>query len=147
MSTEPAPNHHSVHVEEVAPAPVGAAGGWKGLDIRFLIEGSTCAAKSICFWRTVFPPGAAHERHHHPNAEEVFFVLRGRGASGAGDGEHEVLPGMAVHVPAGVVHWFRNPGPEEVELVGTYTPVASLEEAGYVYVGEITEKYRQVSDA
>src|SRR5919198_2248846 len=113
--------HFQINLDEMEPAPVRAEDGWRNMDIRFLINKDNAGADEVCFWRTVFPPGAAHERHYHPNAAEVLYVLRGRGAAGTGDAEHEVLPGTAQYIPAGAVHWLRNANPdEELEIVGCY---------------------------
>jgi mannose-6-phosphate isomerase-like protein (cupin superfamily) len=137
--------HFQIHVDEMRPADVSADDGWQGVDIRFLVSERSGGAEKVCFWRTVFRPGTAHARHYHPNAEEVFFILRGWGAAGTEAEEHEVGPGTAILVPTGVTHWFRNVSDtEELELVGCYCPATSLEDAGYVYVGEITDEYRQV---
>jgi mannose-6-phosphate isomerase-like protein (cupin superfamily) len=139
------PDHFQVHVSEVEPAPVKRDDGWRDVDIRFVVREDNAGSSEICFWRTVFPPGAAHERHSHPNADEVFYVLRGRGAAGSGDVEEEVTAGSVQYIPRGIVHWFRNLGTdEELELVGCYAPAGSLEDAGYEFVSEITEQYRQV---
>ena len=146
--------HFQVHVSDVEPAPVRAADGWQSVDIRWVVgnekAGSRAGSEALCFWRTVLPPGvgAAHERHYHPYAAEAYYILRGRGAAGTGDEEEheeqEVGPGTACYFPAGVVHWFRTLGEEEVELVGCYAPGGSLEDAGYVFVGDVTDEYRNV---
>jgi len=137
--------HFQTHVDDVRPADVKSEQGWRAMDIRFLISDRNGGARDCCFWRTVFPPGAAHERHLHPNAEEILYVLRGRGGAGADDEEHEVTPGTAQYIPAGQVHWMRNlSDTQELELVGVYG-APSLEAAGYVYVSEITNEYRQVT--
>jgi quercetin dioxygenase-like cupin family protein len=130
----------------MTPAHVRLEDGWREMDIRFLVSDESGGSQNVCWWRTIFPPGAAHERHYHPNAEEVLYVIRGRGATGAGDDEREINPGTAHYIPAGVTHWLRNTSDTEVlEIVGCYAPVASLKEAGYVFVSEITEEYRQVT--
>jgi quercetin dioxygenase-like cupin family protein len=137
--------HFQLHVSEMEPAPVPSEEGWRNMDIRFLVNRGNAGSDSICWWRTVFPPGAAHERHFHPNAEEVLYVLRGRGAAGTESEEHEVTPGTVQFIPKGVTHWLRNASDdEELEIVGCYSPAASLEEAGYVFVSDITEEYMQV---
>ena len=139
------PHHFRIHVTEMAPAAVAAKDGWRQMDIRFLINRDNAGAEEACFWRTVFPPGAAHERHAHPRAAEILYVISGTGAAGNEDGEVEVSAGSAIYVPAGAVHWFRNlDEAEPVEVVGVYAPAGSLEDAGYDYVGEITEEHRQL---
>lgn len=137
--------HIQIHHDEVSPAHVQRDEGWRGVDIRFLIGAATTGNHDVTMWRAVFAPGAAHARHTHDSAE-VFYLMRGRGAAGTADREYEVTAGSALYVPPGTVHWFRNPDPhEEVEIIGCYLPGGSLEEAGYHYVGEITDEYRQVS--
>ena len=137
--------HYQVHEEEVAPAPVAAGDGWNGVDIRFLLGEHLTGASQVTMWRATFAPGAAHARHTHDGAE-AFFVMSGRGAAGTGDNEYEVAAGSALFVPPGAVHWFRNPDPHnKVEIVGCYAPGGSLKEAGYHYVGEITDEFRTVT--
>jgi quercetin dioxygenase-like cupin family protein len=139
------PGHFQVHVSEVEPAPVERKEGWRDMDIRFLIRDDNAGSSEICFWRTVFPPGGAHERHVHPHAAEVFYVLSGRGAAGSEHTEQEVTSGSVQYIPPGVVHWFRNlEDDQQLELVGCYAPAGSLEEAGYEFVSEITDEYRQL---
>ena len=145
MTQQSESEHFQIHVDDMAPMEVRVEEGWREMDIRFLVSRESGGSRQVCWWRTVFPPGAAHERHYHPNAEEVLYVLRGRGAAGTGESEHEVTPGTAHYIPAGVTHWLRNASPtEELEIVGCYAPAASLEEAGYVFVSEITDEYHQV---
>jgi quercetin dioxygenase-like cupin family protein len=137
--------HFQLNVEEVAPAQVKNEDGWRNMDIRWIVSDENAGSKEVCFWRTIFPPGAAHERHYHPNAAEVLYVLRGRGGAGTNDEEHEITPGTAQYIPKGEVHWLRNLSEdEELEIVGCYAPAGSLDEAGYIYVSEITEEYQQV---
>lgn len=136
--------HYQVHVDEVPPAPVARGDGWADVDIRFLLGAGTTGTHDATLWRARFAPGAAHARHTH-DAAELFYVVSGSGAAGTGDREYAVPAGSALYVPAGAVHWFRNPDPtQEVEIIGLYLPGGSLEEAGYHYVGEITDEFRQV---
>lgn len=137
-------NNFVAHIEEIAPAPVRRDQGWREMDIRFVTESMTGCGR-LGFFRTVFRPGAAHERHFHPNADEFLYVIRGRAAVGAEDEENEATPGTIQIIPAGKVHWLRNLDPEQpVEIVGGYLGVGSLEEAGYEFVGDITKEYQKV---
>ena len=131
-------HHYMVNVAEVAPRPVSEAEGWKSMDIRFLLPEEVGRSAGVALFRAIFPPRAQHERHRHPNADEFFYVLRGRPAIGTEDEEHEVEPGTVELVRRGRVHWLRNLDPSsEVEVLGGYLGVGSLDEAGYEYVGEI----------
>ena len=120
-------------VAEVAPKDVQAADGWHKMDIRFLIppehQQPGC---EVALFRAIFPPGAQHAVHRHAHAPEFFYVLAGRPVIGDRDGEREVGPGTMQLVPAGAVHWLRNPSPDTtVEVVGGYVGATSLETAGY----------------
>lgn len=127
-----------VNVADVRPAPVRRREGWRRMDIRFLITDRTAQARTVCWWRTVFPPGAAHERHVHRRADEVFYVIRGRGAHGLGEREVAVGPGDACFIPRGMVHWLRNLDPRRpIELVGAYVGAPNLQATGYRFVGPI----------
>jgi mannose-6-phosphate isomerase-like protein (cupin superfamily) len=118
-------------IDDVAPAAMSSDDGWRGLQIRFFGEDLT-GARSGCVFHAQFPPGASHEAHSHPNADEFYYVISGRAVAGAGHEELQVGPGSLHYVRAGVNHWLRNVDEQEpVVIVGIYTGVGSLEEAGY----------------
>jgi mannose-6-phosphate isomerase-like protein (cupin superfamily) len=70
----------------------------------------------------------------HKDAEEVIYILSGRGISGLHDTEVEMKQGETMFVPRGAVHWFYNPFPEPVEMLFLYTR-PTLHAAGYQVVG------------
>ncbi len=128
----------AVSIDEVDPAPVKTEDGWRKMDIRFIITEETTGSKEICAWRTVFAPGAAHERHLHTESAEVIYGIRGRGAQGIGDREYELKPGVAMIIPKAEVHWLRNLNKDEpLEIFGVYTNCGSLDGSGYRFVGAI----------
>jgi quercetin dioxygenase-like cupin family protein len=131
--------------EDVEPAGVQREDGWRDIEIRF-VTGELTGARTACLFTARFAPGAAHERHTHPHADEIFYVVSGRAAVGAADGEHLATPGAVQFIPAGEVHWLRNVDPvEPVEVVGVYLGVANLDEAGYDHLGDVPEDLRTVT--
>jgi len=133
--------HHTMadFATDLEPAEVSRDEGWRGIRIRFF-EGAVSGSENCCMFRAHFPPGAAHERHFHPHADEFFYVISGHAAVGAGDEEHEATAGTVEFVPAGKVHWLRNlDDTQPVEVVGIYVGGRSLAEAGYEFVGHIEE--------
>jgi quercetin dioxygenase-like cupin family protein len=125
-------HHYMTNIAEVPPKGVSADQGWVGMDIRFPLPPDVARRGGVALFRAVFRPGAQHRAHVHPNADEFFYVVRGRAAIGAGDEEHEVGAGTVDFVPRGTVHWLRNLDAQgEVEVVGGYLGVGTLEEAGY----------------
>lgn len=133
-------DNYVTHVSDFSPAPVTADQGWRKMDIRFILNRESSGHGSVCVFRTLFEPGAAHEIHTHPGADEFLYVIRGRCIVGAGEGEeHEAGPGTLQFIPAGKKHWLRNVDSfEPVELIGGYTGVGSLDEAGYEFIAHLT---------
>jgi len=129
-----------VHLEDVAPEPVTIEEGWKKMDIRFIITGERQGSKNCTMFRALFPHGARHMKHSHSNSDELFFMIRGHGASGAGKKEYEMKAGSAHFIPKGVTHWLRNLSETEpIEVVGVYLNAGNLKESGYVFEGEVSE--------
>jgi oxalate decarboxylase/phosphoglucose isomerase-like protein (cupin superfamily) len=73
------------------------------------------------------PPGQGHTRHNHPGAEEIIFILKGRGEQMVEDETgnpvtHEVGPGCSVFVPESRFHSTLNTGTEPMEIFVVYSP-------------------------
>ncbi len=99
-----------------------------------LIDKDTVGAEDITFAYCKFEPKTSvHKKHIHKDAEEVIYILSGRGMSGVGDKEVEMGKGSTMFVPRGAVHWFYNPFDEPVEMLFIYTR-PSLKLAGYEVV-------------
>jgi len=136
-----AKEYQVVHLEDVEPQPVTEAEGWRKMDIRFIITGERQGSKNCTMFRAHFPPGARHMKHSHSNSDELFYMISGHGASGAGEQEYEMKAGSSHFIPKGVTHWLRNLSETEpIEVVGVYLNAGNLEESGYVFEGEVTEK-------
>ena len=99
-----------------------------------LVDKDTVGAEDIIFAYCRFEAEtSSHKKHIHKDAEEVIYILSGRGISGVGDTEVEMKQGDTMFVPRGAVHWFYNPFPEPVEMIFVYTK-SSLKSAGYQVV-------------
>jgi quercetin dioxygenase-like cupin family protein len=101
---------------------------------RVLVDEYTVGAKDITFAYCKFEAGTSkHKKHIHKDAEEVIYILSGKGLSGVVDKEKEMRQGDTMFVPRGEVHWFHNPFDEPVEMLFIYTR-PSLKSAGYEIV-------------
>jgi mannose-6-phosphate isomerase-like protein (cupin superfamily) len=99
-----------------------------------LVDKDTVGAEDITFAYCKFEAKtSSHKRHIHKDAEEVIYILSGRGISGIGETEVEMGRGDTMFVPRGAVHWFYNPFDEPVEMIFIYTR-PSLKSAGYEIV-------------
>ena len=73
------------------------------------------------------PPGQGHTRHNHPGAEEIIFVISGRGQQMVEDANgkpivQEVGPGCTVFVPESRFHSTLNTGLGPMQLFVVYSP-------------------------
>ncbi len=107
--------------------------GWVDLRVRWLISRASHGATRTVVGYSVFPPGARHDLHHHPNAEEWEHVLRGHGIKRVGGDDIAIGPGDTIFTPAGTYHGVANVSEQdELVTIWGYCGAASLEEAGYV---------------
>ncbi|MCS6892814.1 MAG: cupin domain-containing protein [Rhodovarius sp.] len=70
----------------------------------------------------IFTPGGATPPNTHRRAQEVFYVLAGRGIARAGGQEVPIGPGDALMLPPGVEHVVENPGPGKLYCLTTMVP-------------------------
>lgn len=105
--------------------------GWVDMRVQFLIDHAAAGSDQLLVGRTVLPPGARHERHRHPHADEFFVVLSGHGMIYTDGGEEPAGEGEVVFTPRGHWHGFNNTSAEDVVLVWGWSGAGSLETAGY----------------
>jgi quercetin dioxygenase-like cupin family protein len=99
-----------------------------------LVDEDTVGAQDITFAYCRFEAKtSSHKKHVHKDAEEVIYMLSGKGISGLGEIEVEMAQGDTMFIPRGAVHWFYNPFDEPVEMIFVYTR-NSLKKAGYQVV-------------
>jgi quercetin dioxygenase-like cupin family protein len=111
-------------------------GDLEGASRTILIDEKTVGAEDITFGHSKFEPHTSvHKKHIHSEAEEIMYMLKGRGISGVNETETEISAGDTVWVPRAAVHWFYNPFDEPCEFIFIYTR-KSLKDAGY----EMAEK-------
>jgi len=93
----------------------------------------------------VLDPGKGHERHTHPDSEEILYFLSGEGEQTVADEERTVGAGEMVYIPAGVEHSTINTSWEPLRFIATYCPpgpeaeIRDLEEATVFPPGEVPE--------
>ncbi|MFB0514215.1 MAG: cupin domain-containing protein [Candidatus Bathyarchaeia archaeon] len=80
-----------------------------------------------------FGPNQNVPFHRHPEADEIFYVLKGQGEISVGAEKMKVKNGFFVKAPAGVLHQWKN-GKERLVLISVLIPPSS-----YVYVAKILQ--------
>lgn len=91
--------------------------------VNILSEPTVTQAERFSFGTVTLEPGKGHERHNHPGAEEVIFVLSGEGEQMLDDQPAvTVRSGACIYVPADVYHATLNTGAEPLRLLIVYAP-------------------------
>ena len=96
-----------------------------------LIDRANAGAEDITFGYSLYQPHTGvHRKHVHTEAEEIMYILSGRGIGGVNDQETELAAGDTLWVPRGAEHWFSNPFDTPCAFLFIYTR-SSLQAAGY----------------
>lgn len=91
----------------------------------FITPDSTEGAK-MTVGEVLLLPGKGHERHNHPEAEEILLVLTGEGEQMVGDQQpFPVRAGDLIYVPKAAYHSTINTGWEPMKLLAVYNPGGS----------------------
>lgn len=95
-------------------------------NIKLLSTPDTAGGASMTFGFVVLEPGKGHERHNHPDADEVIFIVSGEADQMLDDREPvRVRPGASIYVPRGVYHSTMNVGWEPLRFVVVYAPAGT----------------------
>jgi oxalate decarboxylase/phosphoglucose isomerase-like protein (cupin superfamily) len=97
--------------------------------IKPLVATDNTDGPAMSLMHVVLLPGEGHERHNHPDSDEILYILAGRGEQMVDDSDtFAVAPGQAVFIPKGAFHSTVNVGWEPLALLAIYAP-AGAEEA------------------
>jgi len=105
--------------------------GWVDMKVQFLVDQHKAGTDDLLLGWTVLPPGARHDRHRHPHADEFFIVLTGAGLVYTDDEDQPAREGDVVFTRRGHWHGFNNTGGIDVTLVWGWSGAGSLDAAGY----------------
>jgi oxalate decarboxylase/phosphoglucose isomerase-like protein (cupin superfamily) len=94
--------------------------------IKWLVSPSSIEGAVMTMGEVALLPGKGHDRHNHPDAEEILYVLSGTGLQMVDDQEpFEVRAGDTIFVPTAVYHSTLNTGWETLRLIAIYNPGGS----------------------
>lgn len=81
-----------------------------GSEIREILAHRNSSIRNQSLAEARLPPGGATTPHHHPLAEEIYYLLEGAGEMTI-DGEmRRVEAGDAIAIPPGAIHTIKNVG-------------------------------------
>ncbi len=91
--------------------------------IKWLVSPATIQAANVTLGEVILLPGKGHERHNHPQSEEILYVLSGEGMQMLNDGTpFPVKAGDTIYVPTAMFHSTMNTGWEPLRLLALYNP-------------------------
>jgi len=97
--------------------------------IKPLVARDNTEAPEVSLMHVVLLPGQGHERHNHPDSDEILYILAGIGNQMVDDADtFPVTAGQAVFIPKGAFHSTVNTGWEPMSILAIYAP-AGAEEA------------------
>ncbi|MED1795918.1 MULTISPECIES: cupin domain-containing protein [Brevibacillus] len=91
--------------------------------IKWMITPDQTEGAKVTFGEVILLPEQGHDRHNHPDAEEILYVLSGEGQQMIGDEEpFSVKAGDVIYIPQAVFHSTYNTGWEPLRLLAFYNP-------------------------
>ena len=99
--------------------------GW-GVIKPLVSQDNVDSDPAVSLMHVVLLPGQGHERHNHPDADEILYVLAGAADQMVDDGAPQgVRPGDTVFIPKGAFHSTINTGYEPMVILAIYAPAGA----------------------
>jgi oxalate decarboxylase/phosphoglucose isomerase-like protein (cupin superfamily) len=93
--------------------------------IKWLVSPEATEGAQMSFGEVLLLPGQGHERHNHPESEEILYILSGEGEQMLDDGGERWFPvtaGDCIYVPTAMFHSTMNRGWQPMRLLAIYNP-------------------------
>ncbi len=97
-----------------------------------LIGAAAGGLQSHSVAQVLLPPGKASRRHHHPVAEESYFILAGQARLELDGATAHLRPGDAVAIPSGAVHQIHNEGDTDLIFLAVCVPAWTPDNSVYL---------------
>lgn len=116
-----------MHIQPLASTPVNERGGQKSY---LLLGREQFGSKNLAVTWVDCAPGSMQAVHGHPDNEQVYVVVRGRGVMQVGGEMQEVSEGTLIFIPPGAAHAIKNASEEPLVFVSATSPPFDLAELG-----------------
>ena len=94
--------------------------------IKPLVATDNTEDPDVSLMHVVLLPGQGHERHNHPDADEILYILSGEGEQMVDDSQtFTVRAGQAVWIPKEAFHSTMNTGWDPLILLAIYAPAGA----------------------
>lgn len=93
-----------------------------GSEIRELLAHRNSVIRNQSLAEARLQPGQSTTPHYHPLAEEIYYILAGRGRMQLASEVRDVGPRDAIAIPPGVAHQITNVGASELSFLCCCAP-------------------------
>ena len=102
---------------------------------HLLLAPGHCPSRLLTVTLVEGEPGSRQALHAHPNSEQAYVIVRGRGVMTVAGEEKELEEGTLVFIPPGAAHAIFNPGPDRLVYLSATTPPFTMPrgDEGYQY--------------
>lgn len=91
--------------------------------LKWFVSPAHTTGAAMAFGEVVLLPGKGHERHNHPESEEILYILSGEGEQMVDDGApFPVRAGDTIYIPTAIYHSTINIGWGPLRLLAIYNP-------------------------
>jgi len=108
-----------MHIQRLDTAPVNERGGQRS---HLLLRAGQFGAENLAITWVEGEPGSMQAVHGHPDNEQIYVILRGRGVMEVGDEMEEVDEGTLVFIPPGSAHAIKNTTDDPLVFVSATSP-------------------------
>ena len=119
-----------MHVYPRDSAPLNERGGQKSW--LLLTEGQF-GSQNLAITLVEGAPGSMQAMHGHPDNEQVYVIVRGRGVMQVADEMQEVGEGTLVYIPPGAAHAIKNTSDEPLVFVSATSPPFDPKELSHYF--------------
>lgn len=102
--------------------------GQKWAQVKKLITSKTAGSKNADLGILRLQPKKKTVPNIHPESEELFYILKGKGTLTVGQETKEIKAGQGVYIPSNVTHTFENTDEEIMEFLLIHSPPEPEEE-------------------
>jgi len=108
-----------MHTQTLDTAPVNERGGQRS---HLLLGRGQFGSRNLAITWVDCAPGSMQAVHGHPDNEQVYVIVRGRGVMQVGAEMEEVGEGTLVFIPPGLAHAIKNTTDDPLVFVSATSP-------------------------
>ena len=109
-----------MHVQTLEHSPTNRRGD--GQVSHLLLAPGQFGSENLAVTWVEGEPGSEQPLHSHPASEQVYVIVRGRGAMTVGEETQKVGPGTSILVPPDTRHSIRCVGEERLVFISATSP-------------------------